>query len=319
MKSYTILRNTFGSLTNNTSATNLTLGDQLINQSVRVISTLNKGTWWWLEKTYDVPTVASQSSYEIPNKLRKLTDIYVTVGSNIYMPEMVYDAEKWKLVLASNLGTSDIPRFCYRMGNKVYFSPTPATTANTITFRGRLNVRDLNIADYTTGTITSIANGGTAIVANGTTFTADMVGRFIRITQTSAANGGDGYWYEIGSFTDATHIGLLKPYEGTTIAAGTATFNIGQMSPIPESYDDAPVFRAVAIYWQQQKDLSMAKTFWMMYDGGKEAGYASEYGGLIGNMIEENSETMEGTYTNPFGYSGNSVNPNYPTPLATGF
>jgi len=319
MKSYTVARNLFGSLTNNTSSTNLTLGDLLINQSVRTVSTLAGSLWWWLEKTYDVSTVASQAYYEIPNQLRKLTDLYVTVGTQIYMPEPVFDADKWKLVLASNLGTSDVPRFYYRLGNRVYLSPTPATTGSTITFRGRMNIRDLNTADYTTGTITSLANGSTAIVGSGTTWTADMVGRFIKITQTTAAGGGDGYWYEIGSFTDATHIGLVKPYQGTTITAATAAYNIGQMSPIPESYDDAPVFRAAAIYWQQQKDLAMSKTFWMMYDGGKEAGYSSEYGGLIGNMLEEANETVEGVYTNPFGYSGNSINPNYPQPLASGF
>lgn len=319
MKSYSALSTLYGQLTSNTSTTNLTLGYSLVNQSIRTISTLAGGLWWWLEKTYDVNTVASQAYYEIPNRLRKLTDVYITVGEQIYMPDPVFDADKWKLVLASRLGVSDVPRFYYRLGNRVYFSPAPATADNVITFRGRMNIRDLNTADYTTGTITSLANGGVDIVGNGTTWTADMVGRFIRITQTSGAGGGDGYWYEIGSFTDATHISLVKPYQGTTIAAATAAYTIGQMSPIPESYDDAPVFRAAAIYWQQQKDLNMSKTYWMMYDGGKEAGYSQTYGGLIGNMLEEANETVEGVYTNPFGYNGNSLDPNYPVPLASGF
>ena len=318
MKGYTALRNLYGSLTNNTASSNLTLGDQLINQSIRTIATLNNGNWWWLEKTYDVTTVASQNGYEIPNIIRKLIDLYITVGTQIYMPEAVFDADKWKLVLAYKLGTSDVPRFYYRMGNKVYFSPITASNGNTITFRGRINIRDLNTADYTTGTVTSIANGTTTLVANGTAFTADMAGRYIRITQTSAAGGGDGYWYEIASITNATTLELVKPYQGTTLAAATAAYTISQVSLIPESYDDAPVFRAAAIYWTQQKDLNIAKTFWMMYDGGKEAGYSREYGGLIGNMIEENSETVEGMYTNPFASNVNSIDPNWPQPTASG-
>ena len=38
MLSYTGSRNLYGSLTNNTTATNLTLGDTLINQSIRKIT-----------------------------------------------------------------------------------------------------------------------------------------------------------------------------------------------------------------------------------------------------------------------------------------
>lgn len=327
MKTYTTLRNTFGSTVNDISTASLTLGDQFINDSIRTICNLQGGKLRFLETTSDMATVANQETYQIPNKYRKLIDIYIYSGSGsssdtIYSPTLVYDPTIWKRVLQYRMGTQDVPYFIYVQGTTYKIQPIPATTGNLIVLRGRLNTRDLSIADYTTGTITSVANGGTAVVGSGTTWTADMVGRYIQITQTTAANGGDGFWYEIGSYTSATSIGLVKPYEGTAIAAGTAAYTIGQVSVVPESYQPAIIYRAVALYWQQQGDLTRAKTYWMMYDGGKEAGYSDDYGGLILEMLENEGETEEGSYIPPFGTDSNIINgtPYYfPFQQASGF
>lgn len=315
MLSYTGLRNLYGKLTNDSSSTNLSFGDTIINDSIRAICSLRP--WWFLETPDTVATVASQQSYQIPNSIRKITDLYVTVGSMTYYPSFVGTPEDWKMIIASNLGTSDVPLFWYREANKVYFAPTPASNSNTITFRGRKQMRDLNIADYTAGSVVSIANAGTAVVGSGTTWTADMVGRFIRFTETDAALGGDGYWYEIGSYTSATSIGLLKPYEGTAIAAGSAAYTIGQMSPIPQEYDIAPVYRATAIYYEKE-DVGAAERFWRMYDGGYEMGLSADYGGVVGRMIGD-AEKNEDRYRPPSPIDGLIDPNNPPRTLASGF
>lgn len=310
-RTYTQLLTDFQRLTNNTETANQTFGGIQINDSIRTIYNLQGGKLRFLESTKTMSTVASQEAYQIPNGFRKIIDMYVQVGSGttatIYMPEMIFDPTKWKLVLAYRLGTNDFPYFTYVENQQFKLQPIPSSSGNTITIRGRVNTPSLTIADYTTGTITSIANGGTAVVGNGTTWTADMVGRFIQITQTTAANGGDGLWYQIGSFTNATSIGLLKPYEGTSISAGTAAYIIGQCSLIPEAYDIAIVYRSAAVYWQQQGDLVKAKTFWMLYDGGMEAGYIDRYGGIIQQMLDNEGETEEGAYIPPFGKSNVNI------------
>lgn len=325
MLSYTGLRNLYTTVTENTTSGNLTNGDLYINQSIRTICNLRGGKLRFLEATKDMTTVADQEGYQIPNQFRKLIDLYIYSGSgastdSIYSPEMVFDPVKWKRIKQFRYGTSDVPRFTYVENQKYYIQPIPATTGNKITLRGRKNVRDLSIADYTTGTITSIANGGTAVVGSGTTWTADMVGRYIRITETSAANGGDGFWYEIGSYTSATSIGLLKPYEGTTIAAGTAAYAIGQMSPIPEAYEMAIIYRSAAIYWAI-KDPNRATQYWKLYDGGNEQGLINTYGGIIGQMLENEGETEEGSYIPPFASTSPLVFGSYydPDQQATGF
>lgn len=327
MKTFTTLRNLYSSTIKNTDSAVLTLGDQFINDSIRTICNLQGGKLRFLESTKNMTTVANQESYYIPNGFRKIIDMYVYSGSGsssdqIYMPEMVFDPVRWKLIKAYRLGTGSVPYFTYVENQSFKIQPIPDTNGNLITIRGRLQVNDLSIADYTTGTIVSIANGGTAVVGSGTTWTQDMVGRYIRITQTTAANGGDGFWYQIGSYTSATSIGLLKPYEGTSISAGSATYTIGQCSVVPEAYDVGIVYRAVALYWEQQGDLAKAKTYWMMYDGGMEAGYKNDYGGLMLQMLSNEGETEEGSYIPPFASSSATIQqaPYYfPYQLASGF
>lgn len=329
MKTFTDLRNTTAKFCNvsTSDTTKMDLIDSNINDSIRTICNLQGGKLRFLEATKDMTTVADQEGYQIPNGFRKLIDVSIFSGATgsptdtLYMPEMVFDPTKWKLIKAYRLGTSDVPYFTYVENQKFYIQPIPSTTGNLITLRGRLQTRDLTIADYTTGTIVSIANGATAVVGSGTTWTADMVGRYIQITETTAANGGDGFWYQIGSYSSATSIGLTKPYEGTSISAGSATYTIGQCSVIPEAYDVGICYRAAALYWQNQNDLVRAKTYWMQYDGGMEAGLRDEYGGLMLQMLDNEGETEEGSYVPPFASTTNLSQAPYYLPYqdASGF
>lgn len=327
MKTYTNLRNTTAKFSNvSTSDTaKMSLIDANINDSIRTICNLQGGKLRFLEATKNMTTVAGQETYQIPNGFRKLIDMYIYNGTGvatdtIYAPRMVYDPQLWKRILQSHLGSQQVPYFTYVENTSFKIQPIPSVTGNLMVLRGRLQTRDLTIADYTTGTIVSIANGGTAVVGSGTTWTADMVGRYIQITNTTAANGGDGFWYQIGSYTSATSIGLTKPYEGTAIAGGSATYTIGQCSVIPEAYDIGIAYRATALYWQNQNDLVRAKTYWMLYDGGNEAGYSKEYGGLMSQMLSNEGEQEEGAYIAPMDVNQTIIrNYYYPYQLGSGF
>lgn len=318
MKTYTTNRNLYGSMTNNVDTGNLTLGDQLINDSIRTVCNIRGGRWWFLERLKTITTVADQQAYQIPATFRKVIDVSVTVGTQLYPITVVYDDTTWNQILASNLGSSDVPQFVYQQGTQLLLSPYPASSGNTINVRGRISNPDLTIADVTNITVTSITNGDTAMVINAGGLTS-FAGRYIRITSTGVANTGDGVWYEIASAT-ATTITLTAPYQGTSIVAGTAACTIGQVSPIPEAYDMAPIYRAVALYYAQQGDQNRAATYWRLYDGGQEAGLSALPGGLIGQMLENEGSTIEGAYVPPFGNTFMQGPPYYyPRQDASGF
>lgn len=328
-RTYTKFRNDIAKQCNvNTSDTTaMTTIDGYLNDSIRTICNLQGGKLRFLEATKDMVTVANQEGYQIPNKFRKLIDMYIysddgsSTTSTIYSPEMVFDPTKWKLIKQYRLGTQDVPYFTYVENTKFYVQPIPATSGNKMTLRGRLQTRDLTIADYTTGTIVSVASQGTAVVGSGTTWTQDMVGRYIQITETTAANGGDGFWYEISAVGSTTTLTLTKPYEGVAISAGSATYTIGQCSVIPEAYDVGVVQRSSALYWDNQNDLKRSKVYWLKYDGGMEAGYSKDYGGLMLQMLSNEGETEEGSYIPPFGRTTNLPQAPYYFPYqdASGF
>lgn len=70
---------------------------------------------------------------------------------------------------------------------------------------------DQSVGNYTTGTI-ELTNGSTAVVGTGTTFTAGMVGKKLRVT----GETGSSSFYTISAYTDATHITLSGNYAGST-------------------------------------------------------------------------------------------------------
>lgn len=312
-----------------TDTTNSALLIQFWNDSRRTVGALRGGTWPWLEIERTLLAVANQNYIYVPNDMRKVTAVRTVVGSDtsatIYLPVEVCDIKRWQLILAYRLGSNQYPYFCYQQGQKLLFSPIPSDSTVSMIITGHQNIRDINIADYTTGTIVSIANGATTITGSGTTWTAGMAGQYIRITQTNAANGGDGYFYEIASITDGTHLELVKPYQGVSISAGSGAYTMGLATYFPESWQMAPIFRAVAQYWNLKENMLLAQSYWRQYDGGSEAGLISAdapIGGIIGQMLAEASETFDGAYIAPS--DNNMINLQqapyyYPTQDASGF
>src|SRR3954465_13808869 len=118
MRTWSTYNSDYLVLTKNTTSGNVSAGHTFINDSIRTVCNLQGGKLRFLEATKDVPTVANQEKYQIPNGFRKVIDLYVTVQPDvdrptIYMPEMVFDPSKWKLIKAYRLGTSDTPYFTY--------------------------------------------------------------------------------------------------------------------------------------------------------------------------------------------------------------
>lgn len=72
------------------------------------------------------------------------------------------------------------------------------------------------VAPYETGTVTA-TNGSKTITGSGTTFTAGMVGRKIRM-------GSENAYYRIAAFVSTTEVTLEAAYQGTT--ASGKTFSI---------------------------------------------------------------------------------------------
>jgi len=253
MKSYTEGRNLAGVLTKNTATANLSYLDQMANDDYRHLCALMD--WPFLNRNRTVSTTASTQSVPMPYDCDLVREISVIPASSTirYTPQRCPDRETWD-VLNLRSYVSDIPEWYFVENGLIYLWPVPASSSNTVYVDQKCRVIDLSVADYTTGTITSIANGGTAVVGSGTSWTSQMVGRYIRFTYSNTANTGDGLWYEIAAVPTSTTMTLARAYGGTSISAGSAAYTIGQMPLLPEAFHDLPWVYAAASYWQKESD-----------------------------------------------------------------
>ena len=263
MKSFTTLRTGYGVDTKNTSSANLTKGDEWMNDFHRRI--LAKADWPFLHRLRTATTVASTTFVNLPYDVDQVESLFVTVGTTRYNPKPAPSRKFWD-ELHYSVVTSDTPEWWFVYNGQIGLWPRPATSSNTISLNAKIRVIDLNTADITSTTITTLANGSTALTVSGG-LTTQMAGFWIRPTFSTTANTGDGEWYEISSVASATSATLVRAYGGTSITAGTAACTIGQMPLLPESSHDLPEIYASFRYWAKEKD-SRAEMFQSMLSDG---------------------------------------------------
>lgn len=265
MFTYTTSRNLIGNLTADAGSTNLAIMDTLHNEAIREVIT--QKPWGFRQKTKTISTVASQQLYDLPADCGKVVNVTVTIGTTKYTPKRIKSRDDWDRLTQSTSTTSDTPEYYFVFGKELGFYPTPSTaTSNAITYTYERIHKDLLIADYTTGTVSAVTSGSSTVTGSGTTWTAQMAGRYIRIDQSNTANTGDSMWYEIESVASTTSLTLVSPYNGSSIAAGSATYTIGQSSMIPEDYQMVPIYRACEIYFTTiQPEQDRAAKFKELY------------------------------------------------------
>lgn len=265
MLTFTGLRGLFGTLTNNSSAANLTLGDTLINNADAEV--LNMEQWDFLEKTKRTSTVSGQQYYVLPYDIDVVKSVVVVIGSTQYVVKPCANRDDWNSLNESINVTSDIPEWYYVTENQLGIYPTPSSSiSNALKIVYGLRRKDLSIADYTTGTIVTATNGQVAVVGSGTSWTSKMNGFWIKIADSTSSNTGDGFWYQIDTVTSATALSLKTPYGGLSISAGSASYIIGQTSLIPENSQMVPVYKAVEVYYTSvQPDVNRAAEYKNLY------------------------------------------------------
>ena len=291
MYTFTELKTLFGNLSSDNSTEALNFAGSLINQSYKEIGASRE--WYFLEKYTTFPTVANQQSYKLPNDSWKVMSVTVENGNSSYEPTLVTDKAYWDRINATTTN-SEYPTHFYVYGQEIWLFPKPSSV-KTVTLNYHKKVNNLVQDDYTTGTITTAS--GTGIVGSGTSWTSAMAGRSIKITEPT----GDGEWYKISSVTNATNLVLDKPYQGTSIVAGTVTYTIGDVSEFPEEFAMLPVYKALVLYFTGPHN-----------DPGRMNSFLGLYQMMLGSLIASH-QSRTSSLVIPLGDQP-IVNPNdYPT------
>lgn len=228
---------------------------------------LSRHDWSFLHRYRTLTTVADSEFIALPYDVDLIESVAVTVGGTRYTPKPAPNRDFWDKLHYSSY-SSDIPEYWFMYNGQLGLYPTPSTSGNTISLNCKIRAVDLNVADYTDGTVTGATNGDETITFSGTTLTYPMVGRWLRITHDNGADSGDGVWYEIASITSTTELELVRKYGGTTISGGSQAFTIGMMPLLPEAYHYLPEAYAAFRYWTKEKDSTRATVFKTIVDEG---------------------------------------------------
>jgi len=295
MRTYTQYISDFTNLTNNTSTANQTLGAKLINDALRYLV----GVFFFNEASYTVPggTVANQAGYTLPFNNKQVINTTVLIGSVLWQPTEVPTRKAYDALNVIPF-VNDFPQFYYIFNNQLLLWPTPASSADPITINYKKRIRDLSVADYTTGTL-SVTSASTTVTGSGTSWTANMANRWLNIPQTASnTTSGDDEWYQIASVTNATTLVLNNAYQGGTVTGGTYT--IGEVPILPEDFQDLPLYRAAYVYHTAiNQNAEKAKYYKSLYDEGylrldAEFGSKTSSVGLTpGNMSVENPNMFQ--------------------------
>jgi len=259
----------WGSLTQNTSQENLTLGKTMIQDSYRYL--LQK--YYFNETSYSIQTVSNQQKYKFPYNYSILKDLTITVGQLRFTPKVILTREQWD---ETNFlpYTSDIPQYIFIYDGNVEIFPIPSTTGNTITFNYKFRVPDLSMQDYSTGTV-NVTNGSSTVTGTSMTWITNYLpsagavvkmNLWIRLPRPK----GDNEWYQVASIDSETSLTLVQPYQG--ISTTNAPYSIGQMPIILEDFHDLIVYRPLTIYFSTiQPNPSKQAEFQSKYNDGIES------------------------------------------------
>lgn len=269
---------------NNSASDNLTWGIEMINDSIRYLVT----KYYFNERTYIVPggTVANTQFYNLPGQIKKMINITVLIGNVLWQPQECPSAQYWD---ALNVITfqQDFPSWFFIFNNQVGLWPIPSSSGNVITLRYKVRTVDLSmpdVTDVTSAQTMSVTANSLTITASGSVFLNWMAGQWIRIPYTTNnATSGDNQWYQIDTVTSATVAKLKNQYTGSTIAG--APFTIGQVSILPEDYQDLPLFRTMVEYYTVRfPDPVRAQQYQAMWDAGEER-LNEEFGSKTSSVV----------------------------------
>lgn len=274
MKSYTTLRNLYGSLSQNTKSDNLSVGDQLINDWHKKL--LQK--YFFNEKSYAIQTIGNQQEYPLPFDYSKLKTGTVTVGNLKWNPVEVLTRREW-----DDLNVfpyyADIPANFFIYNNKFNLWPIPSTGSTSITYTalvGTLTVGNtitqgtntgiILTVDTTTSTIQVAVTLGSTFAAGAFVTSGGASGTVVTATVTAGNTITFNYQRRVPDL-------VLADYSTGTVAAtndnihivGTTTSWLTAFSPTAGSVEYLNLWIRIALpsgdgEWYQIKSIDSATT-----------------------------------------------------------
>ena len=192
-------------------------------------------------KTIKNKTIDSEDGtqfYDLPVDFGVFSAATMEVGGVAY-PLIPIDSQRgWDVLNQVDFSGSVIPRHIFIRRDDFGIWPIPSEDDLDIVINYKMVFKDLTADDYTTGTITTVDEDET-VTGDSTVFVAGMAKRWLRADD-------DGNWYRINTFTDTTHLELVRKFDGTAVSG--SDYTIGESYEIPSETHELLPHKAAAAY-----------------------------------------------------------------------
>jgi hypothetical protein len=286
------LASDFAIHTNDSSGSTLELGKSLINMGVRKI--MNLSDWSFNMDTVNYSTGTYVQDYTLPYNVNKVDYVKEWYGHVWYVPKEVKLRKDWT-ILNSVDSYSTIPThwFYDEATKKVSLFPIASGVGGTVVVGYTKKIRDLSVADYSTGSVT-VSASGTIFTGAGSSWGSMMVGRYLQPFGNNSYL--DGYWFEIVSVPSTTAI-QVKQIADVALSAGS--YQISELIPFPEGYEDIPLWYALDKYYQIKEKPTLAREYERMWKEGVDDLKMRDEKTVVG-ILEKQSISMVNPNENPW-------------------
>lgn len=253
---------------------------------------------------------AGQSIYQTPIDSIRILGMTVKTapGSNNYSPPIkeIRSEYEWRIIKTTPKYSSSWISYYFVLGNdEIEVWPVPSSDiAKGIRFYYQPQDFDLSIDDILSTSLSpaqtcSINNGDVTVTSTGATFTNQLPGLNFQLNGVTNLT-----WYEIVDAPTASTLTLKSAFVGNS--GSGFNFRIGQLSIIPNEYQDVPVEYALGMFFSSKGNEARAQ-----YHLGTPEKPGRFYS-MIDDAIQEYSSSTEGSVITD---DDNYINPWQITPL----
>lgn len=217
------------------------------------------------EQQATASTVVAQRNYQVPPDCNIIKTIVLIDGStrtNVMEEpsDRYWEARRYSDIQGKPTRFHFRPRFGVG-GGIIQLDPIPSSADYQLEITYEATERDLSNAKVTTGTV-ALNNNSATVTGTGTNFTADMVGRYLRLSSA----GAQRLPYRVKQVASVTSLALENVYHGSN---GTGlSYEIFEMFALPEDCQMLPIYYALWQWWDSKGNVLRAAKAQKQYENG---------------------------------------------------
>lgn len=246
---------------------------------------------YYSRKQQFTDVITGQSIYQTPVDSIRIIGMTVktATGTNTYSPPIkeIRSEYEWRQIKTVPNYASNWITYYYVLGNdQIEVWPVPSSDIpNGIRYYYQVQDHDLSVEDVVSSTLSpaqtcTMINGQTTVTSTGSTFTDQMAGLWFQLTGVT-----DLTWYEIVDVPDSSTLTLKSAFVGNSGAG--FDFRIGQLSILPNEYQDVPVHYALSLFFSGKGNEQRSIMHKGLFDTAIQDAVSAYSSSTEGNVISD--------------------------------